>query len=245
MVGTEAEAELITSAAHPSQFPPERPDGSVEIAFLGRSNVGKSSLLNSLAAQPGLAFTSAHPGCTQLINFYRIEEGIRFVDLPGYGYARVSLEERARWKKLIESYLTERQSLALSFLLIDARRGWMDMDLELKAWLEFHNRRYQVIVTKIDKLKSNNQLRTGLDSIQQHTDHQKPVEFSAIDGRGVREFGKSSRRSRTSSSPRGCHRRYAHREATRDERRGHACCGNGGEAGRRNTSSGIGRKQGR
>ncbi len=75
--------------------------------------------------------------------FFSIEgDEVRFVDLPGYGYARVSLEERASWKKLIESYLTARQNLALSFLLLDARRGWMDMDLELKAWLEFHNRRY-------------------------------------------------------------------------------------------------------
>ena len=130
----------------------------------------------------------ARPGRTQLINFFQIEEEIRFVDLPGYGYARVSLEERARWKELIESYLLERRSLALSFLLIDARRGWMDMDLELKAWLEFHNRRYQVIVTKVDKLKSNNQLTTGMSAIEALADGQKPVAFSAVDGRGVREI---------------------------------------------------------
>ena len=91
---------------------------------------------------------------------------MRFVDLPGYGYARVPIEEQARWKRLIESYLLGRESLALSFLLIDARRGWMDMDLELKSWLEFHNRRYQVVVTKVDKLKSNNQLKAGLAAIQ-------------------------------------------------------------------------------
>ena len=179
--------ELIISAAQPAQFPPELPDG-FEAAFLGRSNVGKSSLLNSLVSQPGLAFTSARPGCTQLINFFRIDENLRFVDLPGYGYARVSLEERARWKTLIESYLLKRQSLALSFLLIDARRGWMDMDLELKAWLEFHNRRYQVIVTKIDKLKSNNQLKAGLAAIGKEIPGEQPVPFSAIDGRGVREI---------------------------------------------------------
>jgi GTP-binding protein len=190
VVATETSTrELIVSAAQPRQFPPEARDGSMEIAFLGRSNVGKSSLLNSLVRQPGLAFTSARPGCTQVINFYRIDDEVRFVDLPGYGYARVSIEERARWKKLIESYLLERQTLRLSFLLIDARRGWMDMDLELKAWLEFHNRRYQVIVTKIDKLKSNNQLRAGLTKIQEETtDCGEPVAFSAMDGRGVREI---------------------------------------------------------
>jgi GTP-binding protein len=190
VLGTEAAASLITSAAHAAQFPPEeqlrlRP---LEIAFLGRSNVGKSSLLNCLVRQPRLAFTSARPGCTQLINFYRIDDDIHFVDLPGYGYARVSLEERAGWKKLIENYLLGRQNLALSFLIVDARRGWMDMDLELKAWLEFHNRRYQVIVTKIDKLKSSNQLKSGLAAIQKELKNQEPVPFSAADGRGVREI---------------------------------------------------------
>lgn len=155
---------------------------------MGRSNVGKSSLLNSLVKQPGLAFTSARPGCTQLINFYRIDEDLHFVDLPGYGYARVSLEERARWKGLIESYLFSRRALALSFLLLDARRGWMDMDLELKSWLEFHNRRYQVVVTKIDKLKSNNQRKAGLDAIRKQFPDQQLLPFSALDGRGVREI---------------------------------------------------------
>ena len=189
MVGTEAAASLIISAAHAGQFPSEeRRKSPLEIAFLGRSNVGKSSLLNGLVHQPGLAFTSARPGCTQLINFYRIDEEIHFVDLPGYGYAQVSLTERAGWKKLIESYLLDRQNLALSFLIVDARRGWMDMDLELKAWLEFHNRRYQVIVTKIDKLKSNNQLKSGLAAIQKELKDQEPVPFSAVDGRGVREI---------------------------------------------------------
>ncbi len=188
-MGTEAAASLIISAARPQQFPPENhPDGPLEIAFLGRSNVGKSSLLNAVVRQPGLAFTSSRPGCTQLINFFRIGEDLSFVDLPGYGYAQVPLEERARWKALIESYLLERQNLALSFLLIDARRGWMEMDLELKAWLEFHNRRYRVIATKVDKLKSNNQLKAALAAIQRITPEEPPVAFSAIDGRGVREI---------------------------------------------------------
>jgi GTP-binding protein len=181
---------FLLSAADAAQFPAEQLQGEspLEVAFLGRSNVGKSSLLNTLVKQPGLAFTSARPGCTQLINFYRIDAGTRFVDLPGYGYARVSLEERASWKKLIESYLVGRQSLALSFLLVDARRGWMEMDLELKAWLEFHNRRYQVIVTKIDKLKSSNEIKSGLAAIQKELPNQELVPFSALDGRGVREI---------------------------------------------------------
>jgi GTP-binding protein len=179
---------LIISAARPEQFPPESLNGPIEIAFLGRSNVGKSSLLNKLIGQSGLAFTSSRPGRTQLINFFQIDDHLRFVDLPGYGYARVPLEERARWKKLIESYLLHRQNLALSLLLIDARRGWMEMDLELKAWLEFHNRRYQVIVTKADKLKSSNQLKTGLAAIWDEAPDHELLPFSAIDGRGVREI---------------------------------------------------------
>jgi GTP-binding protein len=189
VVGTEAAASLIISAARPGQFPPEnRPDSPMEIAFLGRSNVGKSSLLNTLLQRPGLAFTSSRPGCTQLINFFRIEDGLSFIDLPGYGYAHVPLEERTRWKKLIECYLMERRTLAMSFLLIDARRRWMDMDLELKAWLEFHNRRYQVIVTKADKLKSSNQLKAALTAIQKEIPDRQAVPFSAVDGRGVREI---------------------------------------------------------
>jgi GTP-binding protein len=186
-------AKLIISAAGPQQFPPDQNSKTLEFAFLGRSNVGKSSLLNCLVGQVGsssrgLAFTSARPGCTQLINFYQVSNEVRFVDLPGYGYAQVALEQRAHWKVLIESYLRERQSLALSFLLVDARRGWMEMDLDLKAWLEFRNRRYQVVVTKIDKFKSNNQLKAGLAAIREKVPDQQPIAFSAIDGRGVREI---------------------------------------------------------
>jgi GTP-binding protein len=189
VVGTQTAASLVISAAHPEQFPPElRLDHPLEVAFLGRSNVGKSSLLNALVRHPGLAFISSKPGCTQLINFYRIEENLHFVDLPGYGYARVSHEERAHWKRLIESYLLSRQNLTLCFLLVDGRRGWLDSDLELKNWLEFHNRRYQVVVTKVDKLKKNNELKAGMAAIQKELKDQQPLPFSAIDGRGVREI---------------------------------------------------------
>jgi GTP-binding protein len=185
---TEARASLIISAASPEQFPVETETGPVEIAFLGRSNVGKSSLLNKMSRQPDLAFTSQRPGCTQMINFFRIDEHLHFVDLPGYGYAQVPLEERARWKGLIESYLLHRQSLELSFILIDSRRGWLEKDLELKSWLEFHNRRFQVIVTKIDKWKSNNQLKAGMAAIQKQTPDLTLIPFSAVDGRGAREI---------------------------------------------------------
>jgi GTP-binding protein len=187
---TLAQASLILSAASPEQFPPEteQQNGPIEVAFLGRSNVGKSSLLNAIARQPNLAFTSQRPGCTQMINFFKIDDHLHFVDLPGYGYAQVPLEERAKWKGLIESYLLYRQSLELSFILIDSRRGWMEKDLELKSWLEFHNRRFQVVVTKIDKWKSNNQLKAGMAAIQKETPDLTLIPFSAIDGRGAREI---------------------------------------------------------
>jgi GTP-binding protein len=184
-IQTGAAPSLITSAANPYEFPAETGD-AVEIAFLGRSNVGKSTLLNTLVRKPGLAFTSATPGRTQMINFFEVQPGVHFVDLPGYGYARVPLQEKEKWRKLIEAYLLKRNSLALCFLLLDARRGWMDMDLELRDWLEFHNRRYQVIITKVDKLSKNQQLME-LGRIRKQLHDQEPVLFSAVDGRGVRE----------------------------------------------------------
>jgi len=179
------DVQFVVSAAHPEQFPAE---SLPEIAFLGRSNVGKSSLLNCLTGQKKLAFTSARPGCTQLVNFYRIGEQFHFVDLPGYGYARVPAELVVQWKKLIEQYLLHRRSLQLCFLILDARRGWMDKDLELKQWLEFHNRRYQVIATKTDKLKSQSEQRQGMAALRKQFPETEPLPFSAVSCRGVREI---------------------------------------------------------
>jgi GTP-binding protein len=155
-----------------------------EIAFLGRSNVGKSSLINAITAKKGLAFTSNTPGRTQSINFYRIDGRFYFVDLPGYGYARVPLPAKAEWAKLIEHYLRERKTLQLSFLILDARRGWMEKDLDLKDWLEANHHPYIVVASKIDKLNQAEQQR-GLKAIRQHAE---PLPFSAITGRGVREI---------------------------------------------------------
>ena len=156
-----------------------------EIAFFGRSNVGKSSLINALAGQKKLAFTSNTPGRTQTINFYRIDGKLYFVDFPGYGYARVPLEIVVEWKKLIEQYLEKRQTLTLSCLILDARRGWMEKDLDLKRWLEEHGRPYLVIATKSDKLNRSEQER-GLRAIRQ--EGVEPLPFSAVTGRGVREI---------------------------------------------------------
>ena len=178
---------FIISAARAEQFPPE-PEGLAEVAFLGRSNVGKSSLLNALAGRGDLAFTSSRPGCTQLINFYEADRRLRLVDLPGYGFAKVPPEIRKSWQKLIVEYLRGRQSLALSVVVLDARRGWMDRDLELKEWLESHARPYIVAATKIDKLKTQQQRREGTRSLREHFPEGHVFECSAVTGRGVREL---------------------------------------------------------
>jgi len=142
-------------------------------------------LINALTGQSKLAFTSNTPGRTQTINFYRIEGKYHFVDLPGYGYARVPESVTKDWQALIESYLTNRERLELSLLIIDIRRGWMESDLQLKEWLEFHQRPYLVVATKTDKLNQS-ELRRGLDAIRRIGP--EPVPFSALNGRGVREL---------------------------------------------------------
>ena len=175
-------AEFIIGAARSEQFPAE---SLPEIAFLGRSNVGKSSLINALTGQKKLAFTSNTPGRTQTINFYRIDGRYYFVDLPGYGYARVPKGYTEQWKELIEQYLNNRETLVLSCLILDTRRGWMEKDLDLKRWLEHYGRPYLVIATKIDKLNQSEQER-GLRAIRK--EGVEPLPFSALSGRGVREI---------------------------------------------------------
>lgn len=183
-VAPKIEAEYVLSASGPEHFPKE---ALPEIAFLGRSNVGKSSLINALLGQKGLAFTSSKPGCTQAINFYRVSGSYCFVDLPGYGYARVPKEITLEWKKLIESYLLERQALGLSILVLDARRGWMEKDLDLKRWLEVHHMPCLVVATKMDKLKNQSERQQSLKNLSEGTD--EPVlSCSATTGRGVREI---------------------------------------------------------
>ena len=178
-------ATFLTSAAKPDQFPAET---LPEVAFLGRSNVGKSSLVNCLVGQTRLAFTSASPGCTQAINFYRVDDQFHFVDLPGYGFARVPKQVKFQWKRLIEQYLLDRKSLLVCLLILDARRGWMEKDLELKDWLEFHNRRYIVIATKTDKLKTQKEKRLGVDAARSQTPGKELLPFSAAKCRGAREI---------------------------------------------------------
>ena len=177
-------AQFIISAAKPDQFPPE---GEAEVAFLGRSNVGKSSLINRLLSTEGLAYVSSRPGCTQSANFFQADEETRFVDLPGYGYAKVPKLITQEWKGLIENYLLGRESLRLAVIVLDARRGWMESDLELKNWLEAHGRPYQVVATKMDKLKTQKEKQESRHSL--HGNFAGEVlECSAATGRGMREI---------------------------------------------------------
>ena len=188
------ESEFVLSATGPEHFPKEE---FPEVAFLGRSNVGKSSLINALLGQKALAFTSSKPGCTQAINFYRVGGERYFVDLPGYGYARVSKETTLEWKKLIESYLLERRGLALSVLVLDARRGWMEKDLELKAWLDLHGKPSLAVATKMDKLKNQSEMQQSLRDLRKGA--AGVMLCSAETGRGVREIWQAITTTKTDS----------------------------------------------
>ena len=136
------------SAASPRQFPR---DGLPEVAFLGRSNVGKSRLLNALAGVRGLARVSARPGRTQLVNFFRMDDALYLVDLPGYGYARLPEPVRRGFEALVTSYLA-REEVALCVFLVDARHDATEGDDLLRRWLDHHHIPYVVAATKADKL---------------------------------------------------------------------------------------------
>ncbi len=148
------------SAAAPAQFPR---DGLPEVAFLGRSNVGKSSLLNALARTKGLAKVSSTPGRTRLVNFFRVTgpgSDLYLVDLPGYGYAKVRAEEREGFEQLVTSYLLDRAPLALCLFLVDARREPMPGDEVLESFLFENHLPFAVAVMKADKLSRGEVVRT-------------------------------------------------------------------------------------
>lgn len=123
-----------------------------EVAFAGRSNVGKSSLLNTLVNQKKLAHTSNTPGRTKQINFFTLDDMLMLVDLPGYGFAKTSKNEQAKWDRFIGEYLKYRHQLKLVFILIDCRRGIMEIDKQLMAFLDSVGSPYQIVLTKVDKI---------------------------------------------------------------------------------------------
>lgn len=128
-------------------------DGRPEIAFAGRSNVGKSSLINTILRRKGVARVSQTPGKTQAVQFYLVNDRFYFVDLPGYGYAKVSHEMRRAWGELVHSYLSDRAPLGSVFMLVDSRRIPSDLDLQLHEWLRATDVDWRIVMTKSDKLK--------------------------------------------------------------------------------------------
>ena len=159
-------ARLLESAAKASRFPKT---SLPEVAFSGRSNVGKSSLINSLLMRRKLVKTSSTPGKTQLINFFLINEDFCFVDLPGYGFAKVPEKVRFKWRSLIESYLSQRKNLKGVVLIVDIRQGPTNQDRQLLEWLEHHSRPVLVVAGKADKLgrgQRQRRIQTIRDELQ-------------------------------------------------------------------------------
>lgn len=142
-------AEFIISAVSPAQYPV---DALPEIALAGRSNVGKSSLINRMINRKNLARTSSQPGKTQTLNYYRINDMLYFVDLPGYGYAKVSKSKRAEWGKFIEGYLTHRDELKLLIQLIDMRHPPSNDDIAMYEWAKHIGLTVCIVTTKADKV---------------------------------------------------------------------------------------------
>ena len=200
-------AEFVASVSQAGQFPRE---GLAEIAFVGRSNVGKSSLLNALLLwgkraggrsaldRKKLARVSRTPGRTRTLNFYRIEGAFYFVDLPGYGYAKVSKKEMAAWRVLAESYLLDRPGLRLVVVIIDVRHGASPLDRQMTEWLAAHRHRFVVVASKADKLKRGERLRAVQEITEQFC---APLAFSAKTGEGVNALWSEIRRALTPPNP--------------------------------------------
>lgn len=180
-------AELETVCGITSKLPEnELP----EIAFAGKSNVGKSSLINGLLNRKALARTSSSPGKTQTINFYNINKALYFVDLPGYGYAKVSQEIRNKWGKMIEKYLHTSNQLKTVFLLIDIRHAPGENDVTMYDWIVANGYTPVIIATKLDKIKRS-QKDKNLKIIREKlgvTKETKIIPFSAVSKQGKEEI---------------------------------------------------------
>lgn len=164
-------------------------DGLKEIVLVGRSNVGKSSFINVLTNRKKLAYTSSSPGKTRTINFYNIDNMFRIVDLPGYGYAKISMSEREKWKKIIEEYLVKSQNIALICQIIDVRHEPTKLDLMMYDYIQSTGTDYLIIANKLDKLKSS-QILKQISIIKKsliNLDNDSLIPFSSQDKRGVKE----------------------------------------------------------
>jgi GTP-binding protein len=179
--------EFIKSAVRPGDHPAAGPP---EVAFLGRSNVGKSSLLNRLVGRRGVARVSKTPGRTQQVNYFLVNERLFLVDLPGYGFARVPRKVRAGWEAMMQAYLGRRERIALAVLLVDARRPDTPLDRDAAEWLAQAGLPAQVVMTKFDKLRAHERARAGKKAqtaLSICTDR-PPIGFSAVAGTGLAEL---------------------------------------------------------
>ena len=160
-----------------------------EIAFSGKSNVGKSSLINKLLNRKALARTSSTPGKTATVNFYRVDE-VRFVDLPGYGYAKVSQTERLRWSELMEGYFNSERDIRLVLQLLDMRHAPTENDLDMLHYLQQTGLPYAVVLTKADKLNQTERRKqlALFEELQQQEQIPAIVPFSAMNGEGVADI---------------------------------------------------------
>jgi len=176
-------AQFVKSAVWPPQYPPAI---MPEIAFVGRSNVGKSSLMNTIVGRKNLAKTSNTPGRTQLINFFTINEKVSFVDLPGYGFAKVPRSVKKDWGDMMEVYLRERQSLCLVIFIMDIRRDPNADDLSLRDWLDHYRIPYLYVLTKSDKLSNNQAIarRRAIEKMLQLSSEKMTILFSAKTQKG-------------------------------------------------------------
>src|SRR5215510_7368132 len=177
-------AEFIKSAFKEDDWPR---DSQPEVAFLGRSNVGKSSLINSLLAVRGLARTSSTPGRTQSLNFFSVNDQLKFVDFPGFGYARVPKNIKSSWGEMATAFLAKRRQLVLSIHIVDSRHEPTKQDVQLHEWLEQSNKPQLTVATKSDKL-SNNELRNNLGRIARVLNNDSVMAYSAKSGRGREEL---------------------------------------------------------
>ncbi len=186
-------AEFIKSAVKPDQYPKTL---MPEIAFAGRSNVGKSSLINTLLGRRKLAQTSATPGKTRLINFFIVNDRISVVDLPGYGFAKVSRAEQETWGPMIETYLRERENLRLVVSILDVRHDPTQQDRDLIEWLRHYGRSYLVVLTKSDKLSRGQTLqrRKQIMACLGPGEQEMPLLFSAQTGEGKGDLWKAIER---------------------------------------------------
>lgn len=150
-MATVKKVKFVKSAVNPKDYPPPH---FPEIAIVGRSNVGKSSLINAIFNR-NIAKVSSSPGKTRLINFFLLNDNVYFVDLPGYGYAAVSKAERQKWKRMIETYFQTRENLSLVIMLVDSRHEPTKLDIMMKEWLESIGIPYVVVATKADKLNQS------------------------------------------------------------------------------------------